>query len=66
MKLRTISQAYQEIKQADPCSAISKHYIRQAIIDGKLKYMAVGNKRLITLEDLEKLIISEFNSKEMI
>ena len=60
MKLRTLSQAYHEIKEADPSTAITKHYIRQAMINGKLKYMAVGNKRLITMEDLEALILSEF------
>ena len=61
MRLRTLSQAYKDIKAQDENTAITKHYIRQALISGRLKYMQVGNKRLITMEDLEALILSEFN-----
>ncbi len=62
MKLRTIAQAYEELKASDASSAISKHYIRQAVLEGRLKFMQVGNKRLILLEDLEALILSEFST----
>lgn len=55
-RMRTINQAAAEIKAADPASALGKTWIRQQIQEGRLKFIAAGNRHLIAMSDLEKLI----------
>ena len=51
-RLRTIDQAYRELKAMDPDTAISKHYIRSIVLTGQLPHLQVESKRLIDLDDL--------------
>jgi len=51
-RLRTIDQAYRELKALDPDTAISKHYIRSIVLTGQLPHLQVESKRLIDLDDL--------------
>lgn len=51
-KLRTIDQAYAAIKEIDPGTAISKHFIREADLGGEIPFVQVNSKRLIDLGDL--------------
>lgn len=51
-KLRTIEQAYNAIKEMDPDTAISKWFIREAILGGEIPFVQVHSKRLIDLDDL--------------
>ena len=51
-RLRTIDQAYRELKAMDPDTAISKHYIRSIVLTGQLPHLQVESKRLIYLDDL--------------
>ena len=41
-QVRTINGAYQEIISADPCTAISKNAIRQAVINGNIPSRQAG------------------------
>ncbi len=64
-QLRTINQAFRELKQADPNSAISKCFIRNAVINGELPFLKVNSKRLIDMEDLWEYISNNMkNMKE--
>ena len=56
MKIRTINKAYEEIKKMDPDSCVSKHFIRQLIVNGIIPYKKSGSKYLFDLEDLEKYL----------
>ena len=51
-KLRTIEQAYAALKEMDPDTAISKWFIREAILNGEIPFVQVHSKRLIDLGDL--------------
>ncbi len=51
-KLRTIEQAYAALKEMDPDTAISKWFIREAILNGEIPFVQVHSKRLIDLNDL--------------
>lgn len=51
-RLRTIDQAYRELKAMDPDTAISKHYIRSIVLTGQMPHLQVESKRLIDLDDL--------------
>ena len=58
-KLRTIEQAYAILKEMDPDTAISKWFIREAILNGEIPFVQVHSKRLI---DLNFLIYYFINS----
>lgn len=51
-RMRTLDQCFQEIIKLDPNSAISKYYIRQLALAGKIHCIKSGTKRLIDLDDL--------------
>lgn len=60
-RMRTLDDCYKEIKFMDPDSAISKYYIRQLAISGKIRCVKSGNKRLINLDSLIEYIANENN-----
>ena len=49
-RIRTIQAAVNEIKAADPGSAISYHAIRTAILAGKIPATKAGAKYMIDLD----------------
>ena len=51
-RLRTIDQAYNAIKELDPESAVSRWFIREAVLNGEIPFFQVKSKRLIDLDDL--------------
>jgi excisionase family DNA binding protein len=51
-KMRTLDECYAEIKELDPNTSISKHYIRQLALSGKIPVVMAGRKRLINLDKL--------------
>lgn len=51
-QMRTINQAYQILKDADPESGISQYFIRQLVITGKVKHAMTGNKYLVNMDAL--------------
>ena len=57
--MRTVESAYKAIKEADPDTAVTKNFIRQAVTIGRIPSVSAGKKRLFTMEDLQKYIESE-------
>lgn len=51
-RMRLLGEAAEEIQKLDPGSAVTKYYIRQLALDGKIKTVMAGRKRLINLDDL--------------
>lgn len=62
-KMRTIEQAYNDLKTIDPDTAITKNYIRDLVLGGDLPFLQVKSKRLIDLDDLSEYINK--NMKDM-
>lgn len=60
-RLRTIEQVIEYIKEQDPESALTEWALRQLVQDGTIPSLAVGKKRLVSLDSVEKFINSKFN-----
>ena len=50
--MRTIEAAAAAVKEQDPNTAISKHFIRQLIITGAIPSITAGRKYLVNLDVL--------------
>lgn len=55
-RIRTIDQAYDEIKKKDPETAISRYLVRQMIKQGMVPSIPSGNKKLVDVDVLERKI----------
>ena len=53
MRVRTITQLYDEIKRIDPDSALTPTALRRLVITGKIPSAKAGKKYLVTVEALE-------------
>jgi hypothetical protein len=62
LRWRTIQQAYQYCKTADPETALTQYRIRQMVLTGVLHSQRVGTKYLISLEDLEAVMNAPFSA----
>lgn len=51
-RMRTISEAAQEIKALDPRTAITEYHIRQLAVSGVIPRVRAGKKYLINLDTL--------------
>ena len=51
-RMRLLKEAAAEIKQLDPGSAVTPYFIRQLALEGKIKSVMAGRKRLINFDDL--------------
>ena len=51
-RMRTATGALEIIKQQDPGTAVTLHYIRQLISSGKVPFVPVGRKKLINVDEL--------------
>lgn len=51
-RLRTIAEAYSEILEEDPKTAITKNGIREAIKSGGIPCKNIGRTQVITIEDV--------------
>ncbi len=61
-RMRTLDECYTEIKRMDENTAISKYYIRQLALSGKIPVVMCGRKRLINLDGLIEYISSYGNT----
>ena len=52
-RMRTLSEVYAYIKEADPDTAISANYVRCLIISGKIPRVKCGKKYLIDIDLLQ-------------
>jgi excisionase family DNA binding protein len=51
-RMRLLDEAAAELKKMDPDTSITKYFIRKLAIDGKIKSIMAGRKRLINLDSL--------------
>lgn len=58
-RMRTLDECYTEIKDMDPNTAISKYFIRNLALSGKIPCIKSGSKRLINLDALIEYIAKE-------
>ena len=49
-RMRTLDECYKELKEIDPNTAITKHFLRQLAIQNKVPCVMAGRKRLINLD----------------
>lgn len=61
-QIRTINEAYQQIKTDDPNTALSKHYIRQILTDGTVPTIKCGAKTLVNMELLYEFLYGNRNT----
>ena len=59
-RLRSVNEAFAEIKAYDEHTAITKHLIRRLATENKVKTLHHGNRMLIDMDDL----IGKFNAME--
>lgn len=52
-RMRTLEQAFDCIKAADPETCLTKYGLRQAVLTGKVPSVRCGKKYLIDLQRLE-------------
>jgi len=55
MRLRTINEGFRLIKAEDPDTQLTKHAIRQMVVDGRLPSVEVGNKKLFDVDAIKDL-----------
>jgi len=58
-KMRTINQCIQEVKEHDVDTALTKHALRHLIATEKLPVSKIGNKTLINMDVLDKVLHGE-------
>ena len=51
-RMRTLDEAYNELKQLDGNTAVSKYFIRQLALSGKIPTVMCGRKRLLNFDGL--------------
>ncbi len=56
VRLRTIAQAYADIKAADKNTSVTQYYIRCLVREGKITAQKSGNKSLINMDTLEEYL----------
>ena len=56
--MRGIKQAIAEIKEADPCTALTEKALRRLITDKTIPSVKVGRKYLVNMEVLFKYLYS--------
>ena len=63
-RMRTLDEAYAEVKRMDKNTSLSKYYIRQLALSGKIPILMCGRKRLINLDGLISYINSRYAAEE--
>lgn len=59
MRMRTIKEAAAYIRQVDPDTALTETAIRRFVVNGTLPSVRVGQKYLVALENLERVLCGE-------
>ena len=65
MKMRTIEQCAAYLKSMDPETALTKTAIRRMVVTGQIPSVRVGNKYLLEMETLERVLIGGFDKKSI-
>ena len=64
MKMRTISQASQWVRQTDPDSALTPTAIRRLVVAGEIPSRRAGTKYLVDLDTLEAYMRGDLKPPE--
>lgn len=56
MRIRTIKNAYREIREQDPNTCITEWFLRQLITGGAIPSIRAGTKWLVDLDVIEEYI----------
>ena len=59
MRIRTIKNAYKEIREQDPNTCITEWFLRQLITGGAIPSIRAGTKWLVDLDVIEEYIQEE-------
>lgn len=59
MRIRTIKNAYREIRERDPNTCITEWFLRQLITGGAIPSIRAGTKWLVDLDVIEEYIQEE-------
>ncbi len=59
MRIRTIKNAYKEIREQDPNTCITEWFLRQLITGGAIPSIRAGTKWLVDLDVVEEYIQEE-------
>lgn len=63
-KIRTIESAYREIINQDPGTSITKYYIREIVINGKIPFRKSGKRYLFDMDTLNDYLKGELVSND--
>ena len=55
-KLRTIDKVIEELKAADPDTALTGWALRNLVKEGKIPVLRIGSKQLLTVEAVERYV----------
>lgn len=58
-RMRTIEEAYAEIKSLDSGTAVTKNFIRTLIVSGKVPSVKAGRKYLINMDTLQNYLCNK-------
>ena len=58
MRLRTVPEAYRELKKEDPNTAFTLSALRRLVKLGAVPVVLVGNKRLVDLDKLPDQLLA--------
>ena len=65
VRMRVLNELYAELKSIDPQTNVSKHFIRQLAISGKVPVVQVGRKRLISLDGVIDFLNNSSNIEDL-
>lgn len=55
-RVRTLQEAYKELRAADPNCGLTKTALRRLVVDGKIQSSRVGCKYLVNMDALERYL----------
>ncbi len=60
-KLRTIDKVIEELRAADPDTALTGWALRNLVKEGKIPVLKVGSKQLLSMEAVERYVNEQFS-----
>jgi len=57
-RIRTISGCVEELKKLDPHTQVSRNFVRNLVLSGKVKFVRAGSKYLVQFDDLLRYLNS--------
>lgn len=64
-RMRLITEAYAEILENDPDTAITMSAFRRLVVGGRIPSIMIGNKRLVSMEAVEHFFQNGDSVEEM-